>query len=71
MRATRERDELQMANLQRHGDTAEPQKEVTTMVVYLGVRDLTDYSEATHVEDPATCGLDNAHGGNLNVTEDA
>ena len=37
MRATRERDELQLENLQRHDDTEEPQREVTTMVVYLGV----------------------------------
>ena len=71
MRATRERDERQMENLQRHGDTEEPQREVTTMVVYLGVRDLTDDREATQVEDPAVGGQDNAHGGSLNVTEDA
>ena len=71
MRAKRERDELQMGNLQRHGDTEEPQREVTTMVVYLGVRNRTDDREATHVEDPAVGGQDNAHGGSLNVTEDA
>ena len=62
MRAKREREELQMGNLQRHGDTEEPQREVTTMVVYLGV---------THAEDPVTGEQDDAHGGTLEVTEDA
>ena len=71
MRATRERDELQLENLQRHGDTEEPQREVTTMVVYLGVRNITDEMEVTHAEDTAVGGQDNAHGGNRNVTEDA
>ena len=36
MRAKRERDEeRQMGNLQQHGDTEEPLREITTMVVYL------------------------------------
>ena len=70
MRAKRERDELQIGNLQRHGDTEESQREVTTMVVYLGVRDLADDREATHAEDPATGGQDDTQGGTL-VTEDA
>ena len=60
-----------MDALQRHGDTEEPQREVTTMIVYLGVRDLADDREATQAEDPATGGQDNAHGGTLEVTEDA
>jgi len=59
-----------MGNLQRHGDTEEPQREVTTMVVYLGVRDIADDREATHAEEPATSGHD-ADGGTLEVTEDA
>ena len=71
MRATRERDELQMGNLQRHGDTEEPQREVTTMVVYLGARELADDRDAIHDEDPATGGQDDEHGGTLEVTEDA
>ena len=65
MRAKRKRDELQRGNLQRHGDTEEPQRQVTTMVVYLGVGEQADD------KDTVTGGQDDAHGGTLKVTEDA
>ena len=71
MRAKRERNEREMENLQRHGNTEEPQRQVTTMVVYLGVRKLADDRNATHAEDSATGERDDAHGGTLEVTEDA
>ena len=41
------------------------------MVVYLGVRKLADDRNATYAEEPATGEQDDAHGGTLEVTEDA
>jgi len=56
MRAKRERDEeRQMENQQRHGDTQEPLRHITTMVVYLGVGKLVDDRE-TAAEDPTSGG---------------
>ena len=71
MRAKRERDEeRQMDALQRHGDTEEPLRQITTMVVYLDVGKRADDRD-TAAEDLATSGQDNAHGRDPDVTEDA
>ena len=71
MRAKRERDDRQMEKFQQHGDTEEPQRQVTTMVVYLGVKKLADDRNVIHAEDPSTGERDDAHEGTLEVTEDA
>ena len=58
MRAKKEKDEeRQMDALQRHGDTDEPVRQITTLVVYLGVEKQADD------RDTATGGQDDAHGG--------
>ena len=54
-----------MDTLQRHGDTEEPLRQITTMVVYLGVEKQADDW------DTATGGQDDAHGETPEVTEDA
>ena len=58
-----------MDDLQRHGDTEEPLRQITTMVVYLDVGKRADDRDTA--EDLETGGQDNAHGRDPDVTEDA
>ena len=58
-----------MDALQRHSDTEEPLRQITTMVVYLDVGKRADDRD-TAAEDLVTGGQDNAHGRDPDVTGD-